>query len=121
MNRESGPPASMPVIKSARPWKNAGTRIFLSLGGAWFVFMVVVVSLTDNPAVQKTVGLISFVAFAVSFVVLLRGRQPEFRCLDCGGEVQTAMDTTNKGGEPILRLCPRCNVLWHVGNYPEPD
>ena len=77
--------------------------------------------MTDNIAAQKTAGLISFLALVVTFVVIMLRRKHEFHCPDCGGEVQKALETTTKGGEPVLRLCPRCDVLWHVGNVPEPD
>jgi hypothetical protein len=111
----------MPIIKSARPWDNFGTRLFFSLGGAWLGFVALVVWMTDNIAAQKTAGLISFLAFGATFVVIVRRRPSNFCCPDCGGEVQQALESTTKGGEPVLRLCPRCDVLWHVGNVPEPD
>ena len=111
----------MPIIKSARPWDNFGTRLFFSLGGVWFGLVVLVVWMTDNIAAQKTAALILFLAFGVTFFALMIRRPSEFRCLDCGGEVQQALESKTEGGEPVLRLCPRCDVLWHVGNVPEPD
>jgi hypothetical protein len=111
----------MPIIKSARPWDNFGTKLFVSLGAVWFGFVALVTWMTDNIAAQKTAGLISFIAFGVTFVVVMLRRPDKFRCLDCGGEVQQALESTRKGGEPVLRLCPRCDVLWHVGNFPDPD
>jgi hypothetical protein len=111
----------MPVIKSARPWDNTAVKLFLSLGGVWLVFMVVLVNLTDNVSFQKWGGFVSFAVFVVTFVVSALRLSPKFRCPDCGAEVQEPLETTAKGGEPLLQLCSRCDVLWHVGNVREPD
>jgi hypothetical protein len=111
----------MPVIKSARPWNNTAAKIFFSLGGAWLVFVLVLVGVTDDVSIQKWGGSVSFVVFVVTFVVLALRLSPKFRCPDCGGDVQDPLETTAKGGEPLLQLCSRCDVLWHVGNVREPD
>lgn len=42
-----------------------------------------------------------------------------FKCPDCGGPVNDALDTDGKANTPILRLCPSCDVLWQTGAIPD--
>ena len=55
----------------------------------------------------------------VTVLVKVSGKwDASFRCPDCGGAVDDALDTEGKASAPILRLCPACDVLWQTGLTP---
>jgi hypothetical protein len=64
---------------------------------------------------QKVAGVIWFVAMAASLVAIVSIMGRSFSCPECGGPVGPHLETDGKAGTPILRHCPKCDVLWQVG------
>lgn len=68
-----------------------------------------------------SIGMLLLLGFAICAAILtvlvkVSGKWREaFRCPDCGGAVDDALDTKGKPSAPILRLCPACDVLWQTG------
>jgi hypothetical protein len=108
----------MPRIKFAKTYSRSNERLAILLFLLWFVSMGATFLLTDDEDIIKGVGFLTFIILVGT--VLKQGIKlhKEFRCPDCGGEVDEPLETDpdNYGGAPSLRLCKRCDVLWHVGN-----
>lgn len=91
---------------------------FLVSGAVWLSFVAFVIVVADDTAIQIGTAFVSFLIFAG--VVVWRGlrRETLFACPDCGGDVEQSLQTEGQR-VPLLRLCKRCDVLWHVGNTPD--
>lgn len=57
----------------------------------------------------------SLVVTALVTVMLQARLNRSFVCPDCSSPVSAQLPTEGWGGEPLLRHCPRCDVLWKVG------
>jgi hypothetical protein len=108
----------MPSIKSASQYQRATSLIFLVSGAAWLFIVAVFVAAIDDVALQKWIGLISFLLLACFVIGSAAKRQREFRCPDCGNEVDQSLPTEGDGA-PLLRLCKHCDILWNVGKTPD--
>lgn len=107
-------------VKVARRYKRLSALFFAILGFIWLGFVGFTIVVIDDVAIQTGAAFVSFVIFVVAVLWMARRREQNFRCLDCGGEVEPCIEVEGKGGEPLLRLCKRCDVLWHVGTSPYP-
>lgn len=95
------------------------SRLFFLIAGAvWLAFVAFVVAIVDDTSIQKGTALVSFLLFAGVVLWQLLRREKLFTCPDCGGKVEQSLETEGER-VPRLRLCKRCEVLWHVGNTPD--
>jgi Flp pilus assembly protein TadB len=97
--------------------KGEAIAIAMIVGGL-LVVVIGVNQLLDSIMLQSIFGLLSFVCFIVVLFRVVLKRRREFRCPDCGGEVEEAVETASSSSSPILRRCEKCDVLWRVGHTP---
>jgi hypothetical protein len=108
----------MPRVKVAVRHQFLSRLFFLLSGAVWLSFVVFVVIVVDDSSIQKGTAFVSFLLFIGVVVWRLSRREALFTCPDCGGEVEQSLMTEGER-VPLLRLCKRCDVLWHVGNTPD--
>lgn len=95
------------------------SRLFFLISGAvWLAFVIFVVVVVDDTSIQKRTAFVSFLLFVGVVFWRVSRRETLFTCPDCGGEVEQSLETEGEQ-VPLLRLCKRCDVLWHVGNTPD--
>ena len=92
-----------------------GAAILALAIGSMAVLGVLVAFISDVTW-QKILGVVWFVCVAAGLVGILSRMGRAFRCPDCGGPVGPILDTDEKPGTPLLRLCSKCDVLWKVGS-----
>lgn len=86
----------------------------LAVIGVWGVLLLFV---TDVPRGmwQYVFGGVWFVSAVAALILFgIRGAK-SFVCPDCGGPVSGLLETDGRVGTPLLRHCPKCDVLWKVG------
>jgi hypothetical protein len=108
----------MPLVKSAVKFKLFSTLFFVVTLTVWIAFVCFTALFIKDTSVIKIVSAISFVIFSVIFAYVYLKKDKEFRCPDCKGEVDDCYETEGNGGEPLLRHCRKCDVLWHIGDAP---
>ena len=110
----------MPITKPAKIFRRRVGRLLFAAAGAWLVVATVIGFTVDDVQVRGFSLVASgIVALAVLALAELKA-STEFICPDCGGGVAPPLETKGDG-QPILRLCPKCDVLWHMGNTPTAD
>ena len=111
----------MPQVKKARLHiRRVGRQLLLTVG-FWLLVALVIGFTIENSAIRAWCLVFSGVAALVLFGFVERKLNITFNCPDCGGIVEPPLKTKGNGSEPILRLCPSCDVLWHVGHTPSTD
>ncbi len=85
----------------------------VSLTGSALMFSLF--SWIDSIGLLMLLGLVVCVGMLVLLGKVSSKWDKAFRCPDCGGPVDKAIDTEGKPSTPILRLCPACDVLWQTG------
>jgi hypothetical protein len=108
----------MTRVKVARRHQFLSTLFFLVSGAVWLSFVVFVIVVVDDTAIQKGTAFVSFLMFVGVVVWRALRRETLLTCPDCGGDVEQSLQTEGQR-VPLLRLCKRCDVLWHVGNTPD--
>ena len=78
-------------------------------------FMFVMISWIESSVLLSLIGLLVAVVMLAILVTVTGKWNKAFRCPDCGGAVAASLDTKGEESAPILRLCPRCDVLWQTG------
>ncbi len=109
----------MPTIKHATKHRSSQNAIFIGMALAWLVLLQFVFPLIDHTALRWSVGVIVCIAWLWAVLTMMTSRDRAFTCPDCGGPVQRPVDARTEEGSPILKLCPACDVLWHMGTAPD--
>jgi hypothetical protein len=108
----------MTRVKSAirDPWLSH--LFFLVSGAVWLGFAAFVVVVVEDTAIERGTALVSLLLLIGVAVWRAIRAEALFTCPDCGGDVEQSLPTEGERA-PLLRLCKRCDVLWHVGNTPD--
>ncbi|WP_143707480.1 hypothetical protein [Uliginosibacterium sp. TH139] len=69
-----------------------------------------------NQLSQAIVGASSLIILWVSGNLISKKFAKEPLCPDCKGPLEPSIETEGEGGQPLLRYCTHCDVLWHIGN-----
>ena len=105
----------MTTVKKASKFADRQTMAILALCIVGTLLLVVMLSFVSEILWQKVAGVIWFLAMDSGMVLIASRMGRSFKCPDCGGPVGPHLETDGKPGTPVLRHCPRCDVLWQVG------
>ena len=84
------------------------------------LLFAVVAELTPSRYTLQAFGGLA-VALVLALVLYLmrnasRFRWKQFSCPDCKSVIESPLENSNEGGEPIFYLCSSCQVLWFAGH-----
>lgn len=105
----------MTTIRKATAHRRRVDALWWGLGLLWMGGVALIVLPATFPVHPGMAVLLHSAAFIVLWLWLSRRMQAAFRCPDCGGPVEDATPATSVEGDPVLRRCSRCTVLWDVG------
>ena len=110
----------MTTVKQAGKFMDRQGAAILAMFIVGAVLLTVVFSFVSEIFWRKVAGVIWFLAMAGGLIAILSQKGRSFRCPECGGPVSSPLETDRKPGTPVLRQCPKCDVLWQVGVESDP-